>query len=738
MSTKMKKHVKTLFLLVVLSLVSSIHAQDKQKIKISQVLLETINTKGITAAVDQYRQIKNTDSTSYDLRETELNDLGYQLLNSKRYAEAIEIFKLNIESFPNKSNCWDSMGEAYMLAGEREKASQAYKKNYELNPWNQKAQHLSYNLANYKKHEYDIPMRDGVKLKTIVYIPADESQTFPFLMRRTPYGIAPYGENEYKFWMGTYLGFAESGFIFVYQDVRGKYMSQGEFVDLCPFIKNKNSSDVDESTDTYDTIEWLLKNIPNNNGKVGMYGFSYPAFYSLMGALSRHPALVAICPQAPPADIFIGDDFHRNGAFYLLESVNFFKTNGLKRIKPTTDEPASILEYPSPDLYSFFLQTGPLKNWNERYFKGELPFWNDMMKHGIYDKFWKERNILPNLGKIKTAVLNVGGWYDAEDLYGPLNVYKTIEEKNPGIINNLVMGPWYHGGWTRKDGNRLGEVLVNSSQASEFYQKNVELPFFEFCLKGKSNFNLPEALIYNTGLCKWDSLSTWPPKNIGEKVLFLSTNSLLEENPHLDGNIFDDFVSDPKDPVPHSYKIENGWDSNFMITDQRFAARRPDVLYYQTQSLNKDLTIAGEVEVNLSVSTTGTDADWFVKIVDVYPENEPDYEGISDKTHMGEYQSLVRLGVMRGKFRNSFEKPESFIPGKVTRVKFDLNDIYHTFKKGHRLMVQVQSSCFPLFDINPQKFVNIYSADEKDFQKATHKVFLSGKNQSRIKVNVLK
>jgi len=721
-----------------LFLASSIHSQDKQKIKISSVLIETINSKGISAAVSQYRLIKNTDSTSYDLTENELNNLGYQLLNAKRYSEAIEIFKLNIESFPNKSNCWDSMGEAYMIAGQRENASQAYKKNYELNPKNQKSLHLSFNLANYTKREFDIPMRDGVKLKTIVYIPVDQSKSYPFLIRRTPYGIAPYGENEYKFWMGTYLGFAESGFIFAYQDVRGKFMSEGEFVDMRPLLLNKNNFDIDESIDTYDTIDWLLKNIPNNNGKVGMYGFSYPAFYSLMGALSNHPALVAICPQAPPADIFIGDDFHRNGAFYLLESVNFFRTNGAKRINPTTDETTSVLEYPSPDLYSFFLQTGPLKNWNEKYFKGNLPFWNEMMKHGTYDTFWKDRNILPHFNNIKTAVLNVGGWYDAEDLYGPLNVYKSIEEKNPGIVNSIVIGPWFHGGWTRKDGSRLGELLVNSSRASDFYQKNIELPFFECHLKGKGKINFPEALVYNTGLCKWDSLSSWPPKNTFLKTFYISSNSSLDETPQVTQKRFDEFASDPKKPVPHSYKIENSWNSDFMITDQRFASSRPDVLYYETQKLRKDLTIVGEIEVELFVSTTGTDADWFVKVIDVYPENEHDFDGISDKTHMGEYQSLVRLGVMRGKFRNSFEKPEPFVPGKVTKVKFKLNDIYHTFKSGHKLMVQIQSSCFPLFDINPQKFVDIYKAEEKDFQKAIHKVFLSGENQSSIGIRILR
>lgn len=736
------KFLKTLFfLLFILSLCvisESGYAQEKRKI--SPLLLEMINNEGIDAAITKYRNLKNTDSVSYDLRVSELNDLGYQLLNAKRFSEAITIFKLNIESYPNTSNCWNSMGEAYMLAGQREKASEAYKKNHELNPYNLNAKHLSYNLANYEKREFNIPMRDGVRLKTILYIPVDKSQQYPFLMRCTPYGIAPYGEHQYKFWLGTYLGFAEKGYIFVYQDVRGKYMSEGEFIELAPFKPDKKPADVDESTDTYDTIDWLLNNIPNNNGKVGMFGFSYPAFYSLMGALSLHPALVAISPQAPPADVFTGDDFHRNGAFYLLESVNFFNTNGVPRSQLTENSADAILEFASNDLYSLFLRTGPVKNWNEKYFSGRLPTWNLMMEHGTYDSFWKERNILPHLNHIKAVVLNVAGWYDAEDLYGPLNVYKTIEINNPGIVNQIVVGPWYHGGWTRNDGDRLGEVLVNSSQASDFYQANVELPFFEYYLKGKGNLDLPEALVYNTGLCKWDSLASWPPANVSVKSYFLGSDNSLSEVAGSVGekNEFDEFISDPEKPVPHSSKILNSWDTDFMNADQRFSACRPDVLFYETEPLREDLTIAGPIEVELFVSTSGTDADWFVKIIDVYPDNEPDFQGISDKTHMSGYQSLVRLGVMRGKFRNSLEKPEPFEPGRATRVKFMLDDIYHTFKKGHKWMVQIQSTCFPLFDINPQKFTDIYQAEEKDFRKATHRVYYDEHYQSNIKINILK
>ncbi len=692
----------------------------------------------IIEAFSMYWDLKNSKTVSNDFKVSELNNLGYELLNAGCFAEAIEIFILNTELNPTTSNCWNSLGEAYMLAGQRKKASEAYQRNSELNPNNLSAKHLAYNLKNYKKSQVDIPMRDGVKLKTIVYSPVDQSQPYPFLMRRTPYGIGPYGENQYKFWLGTYLGFAEKGYIFVYQDVRGKYMSEGEFIELSPLKLNKSMGDVDESTDTYDTIEWLLKNIPNHNGKVGMYGFSYPAFYSLMGAVSKHQALVAISPQAPPADVFIGDDFHRNGAFYLLESVNFFNTNGVIRSQPTENPPPAILEFPSNDLFSFFLGTGPLKNWNEKYFKGQMPTWNLMMEHGSYDSFWQARNILPHLNGLKTAVLNVGGWYDAEDLYGPLNVYAAIEKNNPGISNLMVMGPWSHGGWTRNDGDRLGEIRVNSTLASEFYQKNVELPFFEHFLKGKGNWAMPEALVFDTGLCRWDSLTSWPPTDVIAKTLFLGPGNYLGEVVKSIGknNSFDEFISDPAMPVPHTGKMVTGWDSGFMTADQRFAARRSDVLHYQTEPLKEDMSVVGEIEVELAVSTTGTDADWFVKIIDVYPDNEPDFEGISKTTHMSGYQSLVRLGVMRGKFRNSFDKPEPFVPGKITGIKFNLDDICHTFKKGHSLMVQVQSTCFPLFDINPQKYTDIYRADASDFQKSTHRVYFDAENQSKISINI--
>lgn len=581
-------------------------------------------------------------------------------------------------------------------------------------------------------------MRDGIKLKTIIYSPKRNNEKFPFLVLRSPYGIGPYEENVYRSLVASKWSLELEGYIFVFQDVRGKRMSEGEFVEVRPFISVKtNNNIIDESTDAYDTFEWLLKNIPNNNGKIGMYGGSYHAFYTLMALISNHPALAAAAVEAPITDWFVGDDFHRNGAFHLLQAVNFFRDNGVVRPGLISDSPESILKYPSSDLYSFFLNVGPLKNWNNNYFKNRLPFWNMMMEHSVYDGFWKERNIRQYLNNINVPVLNVGGWYDGENVFGSLNSYKEIE-KNKQNKNSVIMGPWFHMDWTPNGEERYSEILVNKKSTGEFFEDSVFIPFLNFHLKGKGKLNLSEAVMYDAGSLKWNKFSTWLPGNSIKKSYYLTEgNNLLKQKSTLTKKIFDEYISDPEKPVPHSYKIEKGWDSNFMLTDQRFAARRPDVLTYQTNVLEEDLTIVGEIEAQLFVSTTGTDADWFVKVIDVFPENEPDYEGISDKTHMSEYQSLVRLGVMRGKFRNSLEKPEPFVPGKITEVKFNLNDICYTFKKGHRLMVQVQSSCFPLFDINPQKFVNIYNADKKDFQKAEHKVYMNKDYASCIKVNIL-
>lgn len=713
-----------------------VYSQKIEKTKISPILFETISNEGIESAIQKYKQMK-IDTSVYLISGNELINVGNKLLVENKLAEALKIFDLTTDEYPKSYWAFYQSGRAYMTAGQFDTAIEKFKISNELKEWFV-AQRFIYTLENYTKMVVDIPMRDGIKLKTIIYSPKNETEKYPFLVIRSPYGIGPYEPNVFRSLLGSIWSMETEGYIFVYQDVRGKRMSEGDFVEVRPFIPIKSTDeDVDESSDAYDTFEWLLKNIPNNNGKIGMWGGSYHAFYSLMALLSKHPSLVAVASEAPITDWFVGDDFHRNGAFCLLQAVNFFRTNGVQRTHPISESQGSILDYPSPDLYSFFLSVGPLKNWNTRYFNDRLPFWNDMINHGTYDNFWKERNILPYLKDISAVVLNVGGWYDAENLFGTLNSYKEIE-KNSVNMNTVIIGPWFHTDWSPYGEERYSEILVNKKTTGQFFEDSVVIPFFNYHLKSKGKINSFEALMFDAGSLKWNKYQTWPPNFRVKKSLYFSTgNSLLEKKSTGDKNLYDEFVSDPDKPVPHSYKIENGWDSNFMLTDQRFASRRPDVLYYQTQTLKNDLTIAGEIEVELYVSTTGTDADWFVKVIDVYPENEPDFDGISDKTHMGEYQSLVRLGVMRGKFRNSLEKPEPFTPGKVTKVKFNLNDIYHTFKKGHKFMVHVQSSCFPLFDINPQKYLDIYSAEEKDFQKAIHKVFLSGKHQSKICVKVM-
>ncbi len=736
MSNRLKTILGILFFVFILGVFYA-RGQDQTKKSIAAVLYETIVNDGIDAAVQQYHQIRTTDSTSYNLVETELNGLGYRLINDNRVEDGIEIFKLNCKVYPDAFNTWDSLGEAYMIAGQRGEAIANYHKSIALNPENLNGENILYLLEHYEKKQVAIPMRDGVHLTAIVYTPRDKSVTYPMLMKRTPYGIHPYGDERYPGRLGPSKQTLEEGYIFVYQDVRGRYMSEGVFEHMRPVLHDPTQ--IDESTDTYDTVDWLIQNMPGHNGRVGMWGISYPGFYSLMGAISNHPALVAVSPQAPPVDWFRGDDFHRNGAFYLLQAVNFFRFVGVARPEPTEERATRAFTYTSPDLYSFFRKVGPLKNWNDQYLHHQIAYWDTMMLHDRYDTLWQACNVLPHLDKIGAAVLMVGGWYDAEDLYGPLAAYQAIEKNNPSIFNTLVMGPWYHGGWAGASGDRLNEVLVQSTEAAAYYREHVELPFFNHYLKGKGTLDLPEAMIYDTGRLQWLSLDAWPPKQADQRNLYFGTNESLtwEKNKKPGQKSYDEFVSDPDKPVPHSYRIENTWNYSHMITDQRFAAWRPDVLVYETEPLKEDVTVAGPVEVTLYVSTTGTDSDWFVKLVDVYPEGEDDYDGIPYTMHMGEYQNLVRLGVMRGKYRNSLEKPEPFVPGKVTRVPYTLDDVCHTFKKGHKLMVQVQSSCFPLFDVNPQTFVNIYTAEEKDFQKATHRVYTSGNKASFVKLGIL-
>jgi hypothetical protein len=601
------------------------------------------------------------------------------------------------------------------------------------------AQDLSSNYVrdHYSKRIVRIPMRDGVKLHTIIYAPKDLTQPYPMLMKRTPYGIAPYEEGAFPKTLGPNPHFTREKFIFVSQDVRGRYMSEGTFENMRPHQPKRSSNkDIDESTDTYDTIDWLIKNVDNHNGKVGLYGISYPGFYTAAGMIDAHPALKAASPQAPIADWFF-DDFYHHGAFFLPHAFNFFARFGHPRPMPTTKSDGKFT-FPTPDGYKFFLELGPLKNADAKHFKGDIAFWKTLMEHNTYDAFWKERNLLPHLKKVAPAVMVVGGWYDAEDLYGIFNTYQTVEKQNPNVFNMIVIGPWAHGAWSRADATRLGQVHFGANTAA-WYQKEVELPFFNHFLKGKGDHKLPEALMFETGNNRWRRFDHWPPKNLEHKTLYFQAQGKLNERkPGDSGSAFkDEFPSDPKRPVPFTEAITTGMTQEYMTDDQRFANRRPDVLVFQTEPLAQDLTLAGPISAHLHVATTQTDADWIVKVIDVFPDDAVD-KNLPDKKTSG-YHMHVRSEVLRGRFRNSYEKPEPFTAHQPDQVRVPLQDVLHTFKKGHRLQVQVHSTWFPLVDRNPQKYVpNIFYANDQDFTAATHTVFRSQDKASGIRIGVLK
>jgi putative CocE/NonD family hydrolase len=583
---------------------------------------------------------------------------------------------------------------------------------------------------SFTKMEVQIPMRDGIKLFTSIYIPKQGIEKWPILLNRTPYSCAPYGLDEYKLQFQN-MHLARSGYIFVFQDVRGKYMSEGKFVDVRPFSPGAVDSkkEVDEATDTYDTAEWLLKNIPNNNGKIGVYGISYPGFYATMAVLANHPAIKAVSPQAPVTDWFLGDDFHHNGAFFLMDAFNFYYGHGfgLERPKPTTKRSRSFNGWFPPDNYAFYLNVGALRNFKERFIRDSVAFWDDIVAHPDYDAFWRARNPRPHLKNVQPAVLTVGGLFDAEDCFGAWRVYEAIEKQNPSSHSNrIVMGPWVHGGWARTGGDRLGNVVFGQ-KTSDFYQKSIEKVFFDHYLKNRGPMTLPDAYIFETGSNRWTTYDTWPPANIKNTDFYLNEQGALSLKK--EGNGYDEYLSDPAHPVPYTENVHLNRTREYMTDDQRFASRRPDVLCYQTPPLKESVTVTGTIKADLFVSTTGTDADFVVKLIDVYPDT---LKGMENGVPMGGYQMLVRGEIMRGRYRNSFEVPEAFKPGKVTEVAFDLPDVAHTFLPGHRIMVQVQSSWFPLADRNPQQFVNIYTAKDADFIKATHRVYYKGDTRSKV------
>lgn len=593
------------------------------------------------------------------------------------------------------------------------------------------------------KEDHRIPMRDGVHLHTCIYRPKDTSKTYPILMNRTPYSAGPYGPGGFRGRLAS-DELMRDGYIFVYQDVRGCYKSEGKFRHMTPHCPDKKGpSDVDESTDTYDTIEWLLKNVPGHNGKVGQWGISYPGFYSAAGMIDAHPALKAVSPQAPVSDFYF-DDFHHHGAFFLPHAFNFFT-------RFQWDSSVPFFRHPSPDGYLYFLGLGSMKNAQEKVFKGKSFFWTDLMEHPNYDEYWQSRNINPHLKKTAPASLIVGGWFDAEDLYGPLQIYRSVEKNNPGVWNALVMGPWRHGGWAGGDGDRLGNAYFGS-KTSAHYREQIEAPFFRQHLHGGPDAKLPEATVFETGANQWRQFDAWPPKGVQEQTFFVGPKgALVSEKPSAEGPAFAEFISDPAKPVPFTEAIATGMTVEYMTDDQRFASRRPDVLTFQTEPLKADLTFAGPMTAELWVSTNQQDADWVVKLIDVFPDDAPEPPtNLSSEDRAADrslyrfrrpqagYQMMVRSEVIRGRYRNSYEKPEPFKPNEPTLVKLPLQDVLHTFKKGHRVMVQIQSTWFPLVDRNPQKWVdNIFKADDADFTAATHRVYFDASRPTALKVGTL-
>lgn len=598
----------------------------------------------------------------------------------------------------------------------------------------------SFPATHYDKQEVTISMRDGVDLFTVIYTPKDKSKTYPILMKRTPYSCRPYGEDQYPDLLGPNRYLMQDGYIFVYQDVRGRWMSEGDYDNMRPHVPNKKSDkDIDESSDTYDTIEWLLANVDNHNGKVGIWGISYPGFYATAASVEGHPALVAASPQAPIGDFYF-DDFHHNGA-YLLSYWWATTVFGYQNEEPTTESWYTFPELGTPDQYQFFLDAGPLKNLNAYYDEDNF-FWQQLRTHPDYDEFWQKRGIIQHLDKVTPNMLIVGGWFDAEDLYGPLTTYKTIEKEAPGRFNAIVMGPWSHGDWARtNDRQAVGNVFFGE-KISDYYQYNIERPFFTHYLKGdhEGEPELPDASVFNTGTNEWAGFAAWPPQESEKIRFYLRDDQMLSTTAPVNGeDTATSFISDPHKPVPYTEDIKVVFTPRkYMTDDQRFAARRPDVLVFETDVLTEDITLAGPILANLMVSTTGTAADWVVKLIDVLPPDAEDFPETQDHLRMGNYHMMVRSEAFRGRYRNDFSQPEPFVPNEVTQVAVPLQDVYHTFKAGHKIQVQVQSTWFPYIDRNPQTYVpNIFEAEETDFQAQTHRVHHGAEGQSYIEVTVM-
>jgi hypothetical protein len=594
---------------------------------------------------------------------------------------------------------------------------------------------------HYTKYEYRIPMRDGVHLFTAVYVPKDQSQKWPFLFNRTPYSVGPYGVENYAQRLAT-LELMQAGYIFVNQDVRGRNMSEGKFVEESPYKDHKGPKDTDETTDMYDTIEFLLKTVANNNGRVGIWGISYPGFYTAASIIDSHPAIKAASPQAPMVDLFRGDDAYHGGAFMLNANYGFYNFFQPQK-NPTEEQKGLDIRHNTSNGYELLLKAGNLQDIDRKLLEGRNPLFTDQSRHNTMDAFWKQRDLVPRMKNVHCAVLTVGGWFDAEDLQGPLSLYKAIGDLNPGTVNLLVEGPWVHGGWSRYEGHKLGNADF-AQNTGDFYRAHILLPFFEKYLKDKTTEELPKAYVFETGTNVWRKYDAWPPAKAAKKKLYLTPGGGVSFAEPSNAAGYDEYISDPNHPVPFVGYQTLDVPQEYMVSDQRFAETRPDVLVYQSEVLDEDVTIAGPVNPRLWVSTSGTDSDWVVKLIDVYPQKEPEERRRRagndvpvPETDLAGWEQLIRGEPFRGKFRHSWEKPEAFVPGKVEEIAFAMPDVNHTFRRGHRIMVQVQSSWFPLVDRNPQTFTEIPTAKPEEFKKATERVYHEKGHLSGIDVLVV-
>lgn len=595
--------------------------------------------------------------------------------------------------------------------------------------------------ANYTKREVMVPMRDGVRLHAAVYLPRDTTRAHPIVLTRTPYGAFPYGPDAYPGRWG-YIAeqYARAGYIIVTNDVRGRWMSEGDFVNVRPYIPRKTSrTQIDETTDTYDLIDWLVRNLPHNNGRVGVRGTSYPGFYAAMAAIDAHPALKVSSPQAPVSEWMGGDDFWHNGALLLSHYVDFFNGFGRPRPAPTSTRTPGAPRF-LQDGYEWYLRLGALGHLNARLFHDSVAYWDSVLLHTTFDAFWQARSTRPHLRNLRPAMLWVGGWFDTENLWGALNAYAAAESQSPGAVNRLVMGPWFHGQWNGPREDSLGSIAWGMPTA-KYFADSIEVPFFNhYLLDGRPAPRDWEAAVFETGRNAWRYLPVWPPRGAQPTSFYLGAAGALSfaaPPPTARGRIFDEYVSDPARPVPYTAEITNWYNPAFMLEDQRFASRRPDVLVYQSEPLAADLTIAGPISVDFVVSTSGSDADFIVKVIDVFPDDYGRSATNQAGRRLGGYQMLIRGDVMRGKFRNSTTTPEAFTPDSATPLRFTLPDAFHTFRAGHRVMIQVHSTWFPMIDRNPGTFMDIYRATDADFRRTTQRVFRSAERPSRIVVNAI-